>query len=97
VFKQVKLKYLNGFSKQELDSYKLHIYTHIIKAAKALVEATYKFSIEVENKEIKESINKLMKISDEELLSGFEKEFEDIEFIKTLKLIWNDNSIQKNI
>eukprot|EP01080_Neovahlkampfia_damariscottae_P010511 gene10511-3033_t len=93
IFKQIKIAYLNGFTEQECVEFRGSIYGNIIKAMKALIEASLKLEIAIVNPDNREKAAMIKEIKDEDLLSS--DKIWNTKIGEAVKELWDDEGIQK--
>jgi guanine nucleotide-binding protein G(i) subunit alpha len=91
VIKKMKSIGREGYSKQELESYRLPIYRTVVNCAESLVIAMESLKVAPENQNNKEHCEFILKFS-----AGFDNGSHlDAEFCKAFTSIWNDPCIPR--
>jgi hypothetical protein len=85
--------HLNGFSEDEKDSYREIIYGNVLRAMKALVQATFQFNIPIEKEENREKAGRINELENEVFLQV--SKFWTTELAEDVEDLWSDPGIQK--
>ncbi len=93
IFKQMKILHSNGFTKQECESYRDTVHGNVIKAIRALTEASQALDIPLEEPENQPRADKIMELDDDDILSIQRIWSPDLG--RDVAKLWSDPGIQK--
>jgi guanine nucleotide-binding protein G(i) subunit alpha len=90
IAKQMKILYLSGLStREELLSYRTHVFENIATCLKSLIEACHKFQLPLSQSNIDISLNFLANHASYAKLEIF------LQGARNISALWNDPAIQK--
>jgi hypothetical protein len=89
----MKILHQNGFSQQECASFKDTVHGNILKAIKALVEASLAFDIPIEEPDNRQRAEKFNDMDDDAIMSIGKIWTQDMG--RDIALLWNDAGIKK--
>jgi GTPase SAR1 family protein len=95
VFKQVKMLYDEGYSQDDMLSYKSIIYANVIATIRALAESCIKNNIPFQNPDNMERAQTLMSMDSESVLMTTADKKYDEKMSNDVRTLWADESIKK--
>jgi len=87
--KQIKMIYLDGFTEEEMSSFRLPVFNNVCVCMRALIKAVNEFEYELDDK-AKEACSIITKDEYDTIESDL-----PTEFIDSVKLLWSNDSIKK--